>query len=61
MPKLFMNAGKSKNFNKSKVIEANNPLNRAWLEVNPKAIETNTSNIKKQLHKNCLLMAVVKG
>ena len=37
------------------------PCQRAWVEVNSAAIEANTSIIKSQLRKGCLLMAVVKA
>ncbi len=37
------------------------PCHRAWVEVNPAAIEANTKIIKNLLSKNCSLMAVVKA
>jgi len=37
------------------------PCSRAWIEVNPKAIENNSKVLKNFLGKNCLLMAVVKA
>jgi len=38
-----------------------NPYQRAWLEIDLHAIESNTSEIKSILTKECLLMAVVKA
>ncbi len=38
-----------------------NPRHRAWVEINPDAIEENTKFIKSILSKNCSLMAVVKA
>ena len=37
------------------------PRQRAWMEVNPYAIEINTTNLKAKLDKNCSIMAVVKA
>ncbi|WP_320673901.1 alanine racemase [Prochlorococcus sp. MIT 1341] len=37
------------------------PRQRAWLEVNPSAVEANTKAIKQVLSKGCELMAVVKA
>ena len=46
---------------KARIVDTTNTCKRAWLEVDPKAIEANTSKIKKILSKNCILMAVVKA
>ncbi len=37
------------------------PCHRAWVEVNPAAIEANTKIIRNLISKRCLLMAVVKA
>ncbi len=38
-----------------------NPCNRAWVEVNKKAIKNNSKVLKEFIGKECLLMAVVKA
>ena len=38
-----------------------NPKQRAWIEVNGKALETNVRHLKAKLSKNCQFMAVVKA
>tara|TARA_Y100001968_G_scaffold10351_1_gene8664 strand:+ start:1037 stop:2239 length:1203 start_codon:yes stop_codon:yes gene_type:complete len=40
---------------------APNPCNRAWVEVDSKAIENNSRKLKKFIKEDCLLMAVVKA
>ena len=37
------------------------PKQRAWIEVNGKAIETNVRQLRSKLSKNCQFMAVVKA
>lgn len=37
------------------------PFQRAWLEIDPKAIELNVVEIRKNIDEKCLLMAVVKA
>ena len=37
------------------------PKQRAWIEINCKALETNVRNLKSKLSKNCQFMAVVKA
>ncbi len=37
------------------------PCHRAWVEVNPAAIEANTKIIRNLISNKCLLMAVVKA
>ena len=38
-----------------------NPCNRAWVEINKKAIENNARALKKFIGKDCFLMAIVKA
>ncbi|CAI8157445.1 MAG: alanine racemase [Prochlorococcus sp.] len=44
-----------------KVVPQADPRQRAWLEVNPAAIEANAKSLKGWLAKGCQLMAVVKA
>ena len=37
------------------------PKQRAWIEVNGKALETNVRQLRSKLRKNCQFMAVVKA
>ncbi len=46
---------------KTKLVPNVDPRHRAWVEVNPDAIEANTKVVKNVLFKSCLLMAVVKA
>ena len=50
------------NFNNYTTFEEDiDPKQRAWIEVNGKAIETNVRNLRSKLRNNCQLMAVVKA
>ena len=56
---------RSENFDtfgeKTKKLINSDPCSRAWVEVDSKAIETNSRVLKKFIGENCLLMAVVKA
>ena len=50
------------NFDKYPTFEKDiDPKQRAWIEVKGKAIETNVSQLRSKLSKNCQFMAVVKA
>ena len=47
--------------NESMLLGKVNPRHRAWIEINPSAIEANTKILINCISKKCLLMAVVKA
>jgi len=53
--------GLSNSNSKKWVLPGLDPCQRAWLEVDSKAIENNARALKQFVGKNCLLMAVVKA
>ncbi len=46
---------------KTKNVINSDPCSRAWVEVDPKAIEHNSRVVKNFIGEDCLLMAVVKA
>jgi len=50
------------NFDKYSIVSQNiDPKQRAWIEVNGKALETNVRQLRTKLNNNCQFMAVVKA
>ena len=47
--------------NLEKDMVMSDPLGRAWIEVEPSAIEANACLLKNLIGENCVLMAVVKA
>lgn len=52
---MTTNPTKNNNFS------GDDPFQRAWIEIDPKAIESNAISLKKIIGQKCMLMAVVKA
>jgi len=61
MNELSLNQENSNLNNNSRVLAKPDQRQRAWLEVDPSAIEKNAWNIKQCISQSCILMAVVKA
>ncbi len=61
MQNLIVSSDESFFAKKTALLRGPDPRQRAWLEVDPKAIKSNTQNLISRLSENCSLMAVVKA
>ena len=61
MNRSVASSGESQSRVISKDFSRADPCHRAWIEVDPAAIEFNTRKLKELVSSNCLLMAVVKA